>query len=115
MEKILITLFLFSGISYSQASEWKVVETDACDEKIVIKGKEGEPFVTVLKGAKEIKLFGKNGAVFHEEGLSQTEFVSSPQRAEYTFIYPGYVDGNPPKIDVVEDLKTKRCRLELTR
>ncbi len=116
MKKMMTTLFLISGTFLSEASEWKVINTESCGEEVIVKAKEGDPFVTVQKGTEEIKLLGKNGAVFHEESMSQTEFVSSlEKKTEYTFIYPSYVDGNPPKLDLVKEFKTKRCRLELTR
>lgn len=114
MEKILALLLIVSGALRAQATEWKVTESDPCGEKLIVKANEGESFVTVQKGTEEIKLFGKDGAVFHEESLSQTEFASTGS-AKYKLIIPGYVDGNPPKIDFIHESKSKRCRLEFTR
>ncbi len=116
MKKNLLTLLLISGTFQSQSSEWKVNNADDCGEKIVIKAEQGNPYVTLRRGSEELKLYGKNGALFYEDAISQVEFSSLPgKKIEYTFIYPGYVDGNPPKIDLIQDLKIKRCRLELSR
>jgi hypothetical protein len=115
MKKILLSLLLISAHFQSEAAEWKVTPSDSCHENISVTGKEGEPYLTVKKGTEEIKLLGKNGSVFHEESLHQTEFISSSEKVTYTVILPGYVEGNPAKIDIDLGLNTKRCRLELSR
>lgn len=115
MNKFLILALIISGALRLEAAEWKVAESDSCGEKLTVTAKEGESFVTIQKGEEKIKLLGKNGEIFHEESMSQTEFSSFSDKVKYTLILPGVVDGNPPKLDLVQESKIKRCRLELSR
>ena len=110
-----ISLFTLSSLSFA-AAEWKTVaETTSCDEKIQIMGKEGEKFVLLVKGEEKLKLFAKDGSVFHQDSMKSTEFVAKDADASYRFIQPSYVEANPPKIDVIHNGEKTRCKMELSR
>jgi hypothetical protein len=92
------------------SSEWKILaETVSCSEKIQILGKEGEKYVLLKKNSEEIKLFSKDGSAFKLDDMQSTEFSSN----KYSYIHPGYVEGNPPKIDLNISGTKKRCRMQL--
>ena len=114
MKKYFFTA-LISLSSFAYAAEWKVIaETTSCDEKIQIMGKEGEKFVKAVAGNSETKLFAKDGSAFHENTMTSTEFSSKDADVNYTFRQPGYVEGNPPKIDVSYNGAKKRCKMNLS-
>lgn len=109
-----ISLLSFSGMALS--AEWKVIaESTSCEDKILIKGKEGEKYVLAVSGGVEKKLFAKDSSSFHENSMKTTEFISRNEGDQYSFIQPSYVEGNPPKIDITHEGQVKRCRMELTR
>lgn len=111
---LLITFFSLSSFAWA-AQEWKMVaESTVCDEKIQIMGKDGEKYVLAIRGPEKRKLFSKDGSAFNENSMQMTEFASTGEPT-YNFIYPSYVDGNPPKIDVTFSGNKKRCKMELNR
>ncbi len=112
----LLSLFSLSPMAFA-AQDWKVIaETTSCAEKIQILGKEGEKYVLAKRGEEKIKLFSKDGSAFHENSMSSTEFDSDKSSdVTYNFIQPSYVEGNPPKIDVLYDGARRRCKMELSR
>ena len=113
---LLITLTL-PTLSWSVEKEWKVVaETIECGEKIQILGKEDEKYVLALRGNNErIKLLEKRGTAFKTNSLSTTEYVSDKDGdVLYSFIRPSYVEGNLPKIDILQDGVKKRCKMDPT-
>jgi hypothetical protein len=114
-QMLLVILLIFPSLSFS--ADWKIVaESTLCDEKIKIMGKEGEKYVMAIKGEDKIKLSSKDGSVFHENSMKSTEFSNVDRDGtKYTFFQPSYVEGNPPKIDVMINDSKKRCRMELTK
>jgi hypothetical protein len=98
-------------------AEWKVVaDTTSCSDKIQVLGKEGEKYVLAVRGAEKIKLFAKDGAIFHENAMVSAQFVSDKSSdVTYTFTQPSQVEANPPKIDVAYNGAKKRCKMELAK
>jgi hypothetical protein len=110
--------FLMSLSSISLAvSDWKAIgETTSCDEKIQIFGKEGEKYVVALSDKGKTKLFSTDGLAFHENSMRSAEYTSNKNsKFFYRFLFPAYVEGNLPKIDVVHKGSAKRCSLILHR
>lgn len=103
------------------AADWKVIaETVSCPENVQVLAKEGEKYVIATSDNSQKKLYAKDGSEFSAETLSSTEFVSDTSKEKYlqneatfTFTQPGYVEGNPPKMDIVKNGKKAHCRMNL--
>lgn len=110
---LIITIMSLSSFAWS-AQDWKVVaETTSCSDKIQIMGKEGEKYVLAVRGEDKVKLFAKDGAVFNENAMRNTEFLSAKNGdVTYIFTQPAYVEANPPKIDVVYGGNKSRCKMQ---
>jgi hypothetical protein len=119
--KGLLFISLISLSSVAVAEEWKVIaETVSCPENVKIMAKEGEKYVLASHGNTQRKLYSLDGSAFSAESLSSTEFASDKQKESYlvdeptyTFTQPGYVEGNPPKLDVFKEGKKEHCRMNL--
>lgn len=110
---LIITIMSLSSFAWS-AQDWKVVaETTSCSDKIQIMGKEGEKYVLAVRGEDKVKLFAKDGSVFNENAMRNTEFLSAKNGdVTYIFTQPAYVEANPPKIDVVYGGNKSRCKMQ---
>lgn len=115
----ILTILSLSSFAFS-AAEWKVIaESSDCAEKVQILAKEGEKYVMAVKGEVKNKLVAKDGSAFKKDNMKSTEFVSeastentdSKKDGSMTFIQPAYVEGNPAKLDTIQNGKVKRCNL----
>jgi hypothetical protein len=118
----ILTLFSFTTLCWS-SDDWKVIaeSTGPCEEKRDVLAKVGEPYVFVQDGIKKIKLFSEDGSVFSEESPKALVFTNAKDKRlldndkKFTFYLPSVVDGNPPKLDIVTQLKNEKCRLKTKR
>jgi hypothetical protein len=118
----ILTLFSFTTLCWS-SEDWKVIaeSTGPCEEKQDVLAKVGEPYVFVQDGIKKIKLFSEDGSVFSEESPKALVFTNAKDKRlldndkKFTFYLPSVVDGNPPKLDIVTQLKNEKCRLKTKR
>jgi hypothetical protein len=118
----ILTLFSFTTLCWS-SEDWKVIaeSTGPCEEKRDVLAKVGEPYVFVQNGIKKIKLFSEDGSVFSEESPKALVFTNAKDKRllendkKFTFYLPSVVDGNPPKLDIVTQLKNEKCRLKTKR
>jgi hypothetical protein len=119
---LILTLFSFTTLCWS-SDDWKVIaeSTGPCEEKREILAKVGEPYVFIQEGVKKIKLFSEDGSVFNEESPKALVFTNTQNKLlrgndkKFTFYLPSFVDGNPPKLDIVAQFKNEKCRLKTKR
>jgi hypothetical protein len=103
-------------------SDWKVIASisdPACPEEVQILAKEGESFVYAVAGSDRSKLLAQDGSAFRHESMKSTIFSSDTKEKRhlgeptYTFTQPSYVEGNPPKLDIIHSGSKKHCRMNL--
>jgi hypothetical protein len=108
---LLFSLMAFSVQSFASQG-WKIVaivSDPACSEKIQILAKDGENFVYAVSGTEKNKLMADDGSAFQADSMKSTTFSSS----SYIFTHPSYVEGNPPKIDIIKSSTKKNCLMNL--
>lgn len=107
--KLFILLLSLSSLSFAEG-EWKIIaESENCQQKIQVFGKEGEKYVLVQKGTEQIKLFSEDGSAYKKESPSSTIFKS----VDYKFTNPAIMEANPPKLQILKGQNKQACRMVL--
>jgi hypothetical protein len=116
--KSLLLMSVLSLVSNAFAtSDWKVIaESKDCGEKVQIMGKEGEKYVMAVKGDTKTKLFSKDGSGFNKENPKSTEYSAvstdpSSAGTAVSYTQPGYTEGNLPKVQILDNGKSKKCSM----
>lgn len=118
--KFLLLLVLTFMTMLSARADWKIVaSTTSCLDKIEVLAKEGETFVYVLDGGKKIKLDSVDGSAFSQESGKMVTFTNKnnsslmPESKRFVFDRPSVVDGNPARLEILNDSGAKKCKMKL--
>lgn len=117
---VVVSFFTLTGMLFA-ATEWKMVAStvSGCQNKLEVLAKEGETFVYVIDGDKKVKLNSIDGSAFSQESGKMLSFTNKnnssllPDSKRYFFGQPSVVDGNPPRLEILQDSQSTKCKMKL--
>ncbi len=117
---LVVSFFTLTSMLFA-STDWKMVAStvSGCENKLEVLAKEGESFVYVIDGEKKVKLDSVDGSAFSEESGKMLSFTNKnsssllPDSKKYFFGQPSVVDGNPPRLEVLQDSQSTKCRMKL--